>query len=180
MVERERGRTSDTREKKQESLGKRLKAIPEEVGRLTNLQIRGLLPEEEYAKKREELEGEELRVKERLKELDQQAEWFEPSERLVSLCSRAVDRFDSGEIEEKRLILKTIGSNPVLTDQELSIEALKPFRVWTGNEGIPEVRRFVQDVREVFSDGSSRGDELRGMFRLLDKLERDEGEARAA
>lgn len=48
---------------------------------------------------------------------------FEPSRLLLSFRKQAASWFKAGGVEDKRLIFEIVGSNPVLIDQELKIDA---------------------------------------------------------
>src|SRR3989337_865875 len=55
------------------------------------------------------------------------------------LAARAYDWFLAGDVETKRAILGAVGSNLVLRDRTLSIEAKTPFRLVA--EGLVAVQR---------------------------------------
>ena len=95
---------------------------------LTDLRIRGLLTDDEYAKKREGLLGEQLRLKEQLEDTDGRAtRWRELTERAFLFSREAKERFETGTLEDKREILVALGSNLVLRDKKLRIQLEKPL-----------------------------------------------------
>lgn len=68
------------------------------------------------------------RLKQKLDQLDKHTDdWMESVERLFNFAEQARRCFASGTYEQKRSILKSIGSNLTLKDKKLHIEALKPF-----------------------------------------------------
>ena len=122
-------------------------ATSRELENLTKLRIRDLLTDEEYLKERQELERRQIGITQRLKNFTQTDGRFEPSQSLVLLNSSLVSRFKAADLQRKRLILTIVGSNPVLKDQQLSIDARKPFRRWTKSSDFSDLRAFMRDVR---------------------------------
>ena len=122
-------------------------ATSKELDNLTKLRIRDLLSDGEYVMQRKELEIRKIGITQRLETLNRVEERFEPSRSLISLNHSLVSRFKTADLERKRLMLTIVGSNPVLKDQQLSIDARKPFRRWTKTTDISDLRAFVRDVR---------------------------------
>jgi hypothetical protein len=54
---------------------------------------------------------------------------LELSEKSIDFASTARDRFRKGDCETKKEILTALGSNLVLNDKRLSIQALAPFMI---------------------------------------------------
>ena len=73
------------------------------------------------------LQNEQLRLRRQLELGSRDVNAIEPWETIFSFSSAAADWFRAGTPEVKRLILKTTGSNPSLTDKILNVEAKKPF-----------------------------------------------------
>jgi site-specific DNA recombinase len=94
---------------------------------LTGLRLRELIDDDEFTKQRADFTTRRFALTYRKDSLREPGEWIEPSEMFVSFCNKAVDCFQRGDTTQKRLILKTVGSNLFLRDKKLSIEARKPF-----------------------------------------------------
>jgi hypothetical protein len=63
-----------------------------------------------------------------LRDTGQRAEqWWKLTEQTFEFASTAQDRFANGDSQTKRQILATIGSNLILKDKKLWIQAKKPF-----------------------------------------------------
>ena len=118
-----------------------------ELDNLTKLRIRDLLTDEEYVKQRQELERQRIGADQRLETLRNLDARFEPAHVLVSFNKTMVSCFASGDTHKRRLILNIIGSNLVLTNKKLSIDARKPFRQWSKTPTCSDLRAFVKDVR---------------------------------
>jgi hypothetical protein len=104
--------------------------VSRELDNLTRLRLRDLLTDDEYIRQRDQLQREQIRLAQKANGGPTHS-WFEPARLLVSFSNQAVSWFVAGDFETKRLILETVGSNPVLTDRELRTQTKKPFRSWT-------------------------------------------------
>jgi site-specific DNA recombinase len=127
-------------------------AAARELENLTKLRIRDLLSDAEYVKERQELERKQIGLTQKLDALARQAERFEPSTSIVSFNHCLISRFQSGNLQRRRMILNTVGSNLVLKDKKLSIDVRKPFRRWTDSTDISDLRAFVRDVRTLVAE----------------------------
>jgi site-specific DNA recombinase len=140
-------RDATTRVRQRRSLEEAHVASQKELSNLTKLRIRDLLTDEEYAAQRQELERDQIRMAQNLEKASEDDNRFEPAQTLVSFSNHAASWFKAGDLRTKRLIFKIIGSNPVLRDKKLSIDAKKPFRRWPGTASYSAVCSFVKDVR---------------------------------
>jgi site-specific DNA recombinase len=144
-------REHDATERPEEvSLQQTLKAVLGQLSELTDLRLRNLIADEEFIRKRQALQQEQMSLSERLKQ--NKAVGFEPLTEIISFSNRAADWFLLGDADTKRLILETVGSNLALTGKKLNIEARKPF------QRLPKVRDFpkrcgvIEDVRTFLED----------------------------
>ena len=135
-------------------------AAVRELENLTKLRIRDLLSDEEYVKERQELERKELGFTQKLTVLAKQEERFEPSSSIVSFNHCLISRFVAGNLQRRRMILATVGSNLVLKNKKLNIDVRKPFRRWEESEGISDLRAFVRDIRTFCAEDSLECQEL--------------------
>jgi len=142
-------------------------AVERQLNTLTKLRLRELLSDEEYLRQREELERERLRLSQNLERLDQQRSWFEPARELISFSVSAVSQFKAGDLQTKRLILQIVGSNLVLQDQKLRIDAHKPFRRWPKSGGCSNLCTTVEDVR-TFLNGPESISTLEALRKLAE------------
>jgi hypothetical protein len=87
-----------------------------------------LLSEDEYAQQRLSLIKEKSALEELLNDTGHRVEqWLKLSERTFDFACTVRTRFAEGDANTKKQILSTIGSNLILKDKILSIEAKKPF-----------------------------------------------------
>lgn len=119
---------------------------------LTSLRIRDLIGDDEFLRERRKLETDQLRLRQQLEESGQTDSTFEPLEALISFRNRAIEWFRDGDDGTKRLIFGIVGSNPVLRDKIVSIEAKKPFRVALETVSLPQLRAVREDIRTSLSN----------------------------
>src|ERR1035438_8702365 len=89
-----------------------------------------LLSDEEYGRQRMALLKEKAALEEMLQDAGHRVEkCLELSEKSFVFASTARERFTKGDCGTKKEILTTIGSNLILKDKMLSIQALEPFLI---------------------------------------------------
>jgi len=107
------------------------------IDKLLDLKLQELISDEEYKEKKRGLLKEQKHLKGLLESTEGRASnWLETAEEVFDFAQRARYWFANGSLEDKRTILRTIGSNLVLKDKKLHIEAEKHFLVI--EEGINE------------------------------------------
>ena len=83
---------------------------------------------EEFRKQKAELVAERARLEQEMggtkAKLDRD---LEASERVFTFCALAQRQFNTPDLQKKRIIFSTIGSNLTLKDRKLSIERLHPY-----------------------------------------------------
>jgi Cas7 group CRISPR-associated protein Csh2 len=154
-LERTLNQKRQDHEAQKESLQRTQATNARELQNLTKLRIRDLLSDEEYMKERQELERAQIGFTQKLDALAKRDARFEPSQRIVSFNSCLVDRYMKGNLQRKRIILSTVGSNLVLKNKELSIDVRKPFRRWADSTDISDLRAFVRDIRTFVADDNA-------------------------
>ncbi len=137
------------RDAQKKSLERAQTAAAKELDNLTKLRIRDLLTDEEYVQQRKEVERNQIGIGQRLKNIGNVEPWFEPVKAVVSFSNNAASAFPRADIQTKRLILTTVGSNLVLMDKKLNIDARKPFRRWPQTATFSEMRSFVRGIRTL-------------------------------
>lgn len=95
---------------------------------LARMRANNELDADEFRLAKQGLMHDKRKLKQRLDLLDQQVNhWMHKVEQLFEFAEHARHWFAHGTNEQKRLILKSLGSNLTLYGQKLRIEALKPF-----------------------------------------------------
>ena len=155
-----------------QSLEKTRASLEKESENLTKLRIRDLITDDEYLKERQELEREQIKIVQSLKNAGEPQSTFEPSRLLVSFSNRAVSWFQAGDARIKRLILTIAGSNPQLKAKKLSIDARKPFVRGANLENFPLAWSIVEDFRTRLEGGDHEAIEIAAALRHLEELVR--------
>ncbi|MEK7538494.1 MAG: recombinase family protein [Patescibacteria group bacterium] len=131
-----------TTEEVHASLARSVTELDRQLGALTDIRVQGYIDDIEYNARRKKIQLEVGAARERLDQIGKQESWFEPLETLISFSKCAVPWLLRGDEETKRTIIKTVGSNPTLTDKRLNIDLAKPFVALSGNTSILSWRGF--------------------------------------
>ncbi len=107
-----------------------------QLSNLTDLRVRELIGDAEFAEKRASLQQALLKLQGQRQKADQHDNAIEPEKWIGLFSNRAVSWFDAGTIEVRRMILQIVCSNLTLKDKILSIEATKPFCVMPSDRQI--------------------------------------------
>lgn len=135
-----------------------IQVVQRKLDNLLDLVTDGTISAEAYQKKTKELT---LRLEELQKEQKETAErakdWYDIVESTLSALVSARDNFSKGTLEDKRRILKLIGSDPVLTDGKLSFKEhywVKPIRenISASTEGAKTVRTSQQQMKNASNE----------------------------
>lgn len=113
---------------------------------LTHIRLQGMIDDDEFLESRNQLDFEEKNLAQQLEQAKNPAPMFEPFKNHLEFCNKAVLWFKEGNPETKRLILKTVCSNPMIRDKIFKTEAAKPFLVVPKNAGL----RFLRAVGSNF------------------------------
>jgi DNA invertase Pin-like site-specific DNA recombinase len=117
---------------------------------LTALRVRDVIADDEFLHERRKLETEQLKLRQQRDQADNVADQFEPIQTLLSFHSKALDWFRNGDDETKRSIFRIVGSNPVLKDKRLRLEAAKPFRLKSEIKFKPQFRSYRNELRSMY------------------------------
>lgn len=113
-----------------QSLQKADTNIQKQLNTLIDMRIRELIDDSEYLERKEKLLIEQGKIKEKLEDADEASKnWLELTEKTFEFSHHARYWFNHGSLEDKKLILQTIGSNFVLKDKKLHIEPVKLFSI---------------------------------------------------
>jgi len=139
-----------------QSVDKALETSRKSLDNLTRLRCEDLIEDDEFTRQRAGLMRDQERLRERLKQLEA-SDWIESSRKVFLFSNRAKFWFSHGTNDEKRVIVATIGSNLLLKDKKLIIDAKKPFRLLSERAsrsllcaGENGVRTFFESVMDTF------------------------------
>lgn len=142
-------------EEQRNSVRRALEVCQRSQSNLTTLRMRELISDDEFLAQRSSLQKEAIRLHQNLTETAGTESWFELSREVFLFSSRAADWFRDGDDETKRQIIKTVGSNFVLKEKKLNIEARKPLFWTASNRPCLTLRGGVDNVR-IFEDVPER------------------------
>ncbi len=112
-----------------DALKARVEEVDAQLAELTNLRVRDVLSDEEFMAERRRIKGQREKAESAVRRAERATLGIEPAEDVISLCRYAAISFVHADIPLKRLILKSLGSNPTLSGKKLSIYAAKPFQL---------------------------------------------------
>ena len=139
------------------------------------MRIKDFITDDEYLAQRNKLfrEKESLRLK--LQKGPQPRDWLEPTKDCFIFASRAKNWFIQGDLEQKRIILNSIGSNLFLRDKKLSIRLQKPFSIVEEGLKSRSWQSLVDDVRTFFQKNYDEvKDSINSVSSLIDMDEQKE------
>lgn len=94
---------------------------------------------EVFAQKQADIEKEKFQAKSMLDNIDKRVDdWIKTAENTLNFAEKARTEFENGNLEKRKLILVSLGSNHILKDRILSIQTEKPLLVL--QEAASEVR----------------------------------------
>jgi len=106
------------------NLSKGLSSCTKKMDNLIKLKISDLITDEEFTTQKKELTQDKSNYLSKLSDLNErQDNWVDTTEKAVNFLRSVKIRFNDGSIEEKKIILSTLGSNMELKDGKLSLEA---------------------------------------------------------
>jgi len=120
---------------------------------LTDLRVRELIDDAEFLARREKFRTEIARIQEKITVRRANTDyWFEPARLLLSFSNLAVSWFAEAGVEDRRLILGSLGSNLALSNGILSIQAPEPFGLMPKTVNCFRLCPFVDAIRELSRD----------------------------
>lgn len=129
------------------------------VDALIEMRMRDEITQEEFLNKKTELIKEKSRLQELLEDTDNRVnKWLIKAEDVFNFARDAKKKFETGTLEEKRLILTSLGSNLLLKDKILSISIEKPLIL---------VEKAAKEVKTIY-------DRLEPLKEAQNKLNFDE------
>ena len=152
QVAKARARAQDHLTERTTSLERAHQEALRALSNLTTLRIREVISDEEFISQRELLRREELRLRDDLELAKSGNRSFEPAAILLSFSKRAADWFEEGNDQIKRRIIKATGSNPVLRDRILYIEAKKPFTWLSKSSDRSTLRAALNEISTLDGD----------------------------
>lgn len=122
------GKQGELREAKYKTTEQAYQLTVKMIERCVELTLSGMLSIEEGTAKKKELETEKQRLSEELEKLDTHvSDWSSLAISTFDFIKNIQEKFSNGSIEQRKTILRVIGSNLSLKDKKLTIEIRTPF-----------------------------------------------------
>lgn len=153
------------------SVADAIKGIEQKASTLIDMRVRNLIDDDEFTKRRKDLDMERHRLEQR-RQNDDEKKMFEPVREVISFIEQAKSWFENGDDEAKRLVFQIVGSNPILENKKLSVEAKKPFCIRRDLEDFPLMCAFIEEVGTLVDDEEFQND-LARIRRLREKFSDD-------
>jgi len=153
IIDQQRTEYRELGDKAARSIESAIEACRTNLDSLTKMRYRELITDEEFIRQKTELVRRKTTLEDQLGRTNSES-WVEPSRNLFLFSNRAIFWLTHGTQQEKRLILSTVGSNPLLTGKKLNIDAKKPFRPLEQTGQIRNWWTIVKDVRTFFCQES--------------------------
>lgn len=122
------GRQEKLRKVKYKTTEQAYQEVVKKMVRLVDLTISGMLTAEEGMAKKNELELEKKRLSGELEKIDTHvSEWTTLTIQTFNLVKNIKEKFANGSIEQRKTILRVIGSNLIIKDKAIQIQSKNPF-----------------------------------------------------
>lgn len=119
---------AEVREAKYKQIEQNYQDTVKKLERLVDLMLSDVITSEEGKLKKQELASEKQRYWDQLQKIDTHvSEWNNLAIETFNFVKNLKEKFSEGTIEQKKTILRVIGSNLVLKDKKLTIQVRKPF-----------------------------------------------------
>jgi len=136
-LDRSNSEIREQQQRQETSSARALAQTQQELRTLVDLRVRNMINDTEYLERRRTLQKEEMQLQQTAKQSDSsQPLRLELGQSIILFRKYAADWFSRGTDEDKRLILQTVGSNCVLKDRKVSIDARFPFKPIAKNDDI--------------------------------------------
>ncbi len=120
------------------------------LDRLLELRLNNELNEEEYITKKSDLLKEKSRINEVIENSDKRLNsWLETAEKHLGIAEYAYIRFNEGDIETKKEIFISLGSNFILKDQKLFLELLSFYSfLIPAKKEVDRIKRMLEPMKK--------------------------------
>lgn len=126
LLNRSNDNEIEERTKIHESLSRTLLNTQAQLDNLTKMRYRDLIGDDEFIKERTSLQKEIFTLKEQLRETENRADqWLELTEKTFNFATYARYHFINGDLQTRKEILMALGSNFILKDRKLALQAKK-------------------------------------------------------
>lgn len=106
-----------------QNLNRTIEQEEEKKNRLLNILIDGMINKKEFEKRKIDIDNTILLLKSKRDDVEKKSKtWFDIAEQVFDFASIAKNSFESGDLEKRRLIFRSLGSNWILSGEKLSLD----------------------------------------------------------
>ena len=159
------------RDAKYKSTEQSYQEVVKKINRLIQMTLSDSLSMEEYTPLKQQLEQDKQRLTDELAKMDTHVtEWSNLAIQTFDLVKNIKERFTNGTIEQRKTILRVIGSNLVIMDKKIDIMVRTPFEYiqkavseingdfWLEPDDLPEIPIQIGILQsENYNWGGRRG-----------------------
>lgn len=123
ILRRENKNETCDREQIYKNINQSLEETQKQIDKLTDLLLKDLINEDEFKKKKSELQKNLMKLKsERDRTEDRAEHWLDLSEKAFNFATYAIYNFNKGSLQAKKEIFSALGENFILKDRKVSLE----------------------------------------------------------
>ena len=128
VLKKENQKEAGSRNQIINSQQRKYSAVIVKIDGLIDMRANGEICQEDFTRRRGELEKEKLGLTELLRDSDQRVDdWLDDAEKMFNFAEQAQTSFQNGTLQKKKEILTCLGSNLSLINGKLNIELQKPL-----------------------------------------------------
>ena len=121
---------TEDRQKIYENQQRTCDSLEKQLDNLLDMKIKDQIDDEQYNNKKAELTGQLDKIREAMRGTEHRADnWRDLVKKTFDFACNATYAFEHGNLETKKAILATIGSDLTLKDKKLTIKLKKPFSI---------------------------------------------------
>ncbi len=158
---------ADTRNTILANQQKAYEASLQKIDTLIDMRAAREITEEEFVKKKGQLLEESGRLQELLKDTDNRVkDWLSYAEQYFTIAETAPARFEIGDLDKKRAIVMSLGSNLILKDRKFSLDIAKPLlAIKQAAETARSINERLEPLEKLYS--STNFEEISDRFPVL-------------
>lgn len=150
------------------SIKKQLTESERNLSELLNIKLRGLLSDDEFSDKKNELEGQIRRYQSRLEKAKLNSDGsINKTIKAFEYASKVKSVFENGAVGDRKAVLHYVGSNLTLYNKKLSIMAVKPFRYMQSPVGVAMSKNTMFEPRYFGSYNTQTATKSDGFCAIL-------------
>lgn len=113
-----------------DSLASKLADLQSQLDNLTRMRYRDQIGDEEFSREKTEIQKDIAKTRNELAQIDKRTnDWIDLTEKAFVFATRAREAFQNGDMETKRIILRTVGLELIIKDKKLEFKPKPWFEI---------------------------------------------------